>query len=213
MSHCFSTEEHLILSEHSFSAKTLYNDIDSSSKTVYIENAKAFRKWTVLYPIYFDVKRSIKGGRKVPINMAVADPLAKTIANGAKSLGFLCILESNKTHPKDWANPGRIRIFFKEDGKYVHESLKTKKTLYKALSNYLQANPTKMPMEISTLSSNKLLPSSDVPKGVAMGSILPLNSPALVNDEFLEKMLKDITKEQKQVTEQPKQKKEKKKKH
>lgn len=87
----FSAEEHSILSKHSFSSKTC--DIDPSSKTVYIENTKAFRRWTIIYPIYFDVKRSIKEGRKVPVNMAVANPLAKTIANGAKSLGFLCIFE------------------------------------------------------------------------------------------------------------------------
>ncbi|KAG4301507.1 hypothetical protein PCK1_002220 [Pneumocystis canis] len=120
----FSIKENRIVNERNFS-KISYNDEDLFSKPIYVENTQSFRRWMILYPIYFDAKRSIKGGRKVLVNMAVMNPLAKTIANGAKALGFSCIFEPNKTHPKDWANPGRIRIFFKDNGIPVHSSLKT----------------------------------------------------------------------------------------
>ncbi|KAG5439501.1 hypothetical protein PCANB_002075 [Pneumocystis canis] len=209
----FSIEENKNSNEHNFS-KISYNDEDLSSKSIYTENIENFRRWTILYPIYFDARRSIKGGRKVPANMAVINPLAKTIADGAKTLGFSCIFEPNKTHPKDWANPGRIRIFFKENDIPVHSSLKTKKDLYQALSNYLQTNPTikTTPMEVPIPGFNKPPSPPNVPKGVLMGDILPLNSPALVSDEFLENLLKDMFKEQKHDIKQPKRKKEKKKK-
>ncbi|KAG4306317.1 hypothetical protein PORY_000305 [Pneumocystis oryctolagi] len=186
----------------------------NKQEVIHIEDIKAFRRWTIIYPIYFDSKRSIKTGRKVPINMAIIDPLAKTIADGAKALGFSCVFEPDKTHPKDWTNPGRVRIFFKENGIPVHKFLKTKKALYHAISRYLQENPITdvTSTDIFMPGCDKPFSLPDSPKGVIMGQVLPLNSPALVNDELLEKMFKDITKGQKQDIEQTKQKKEKKRK-
>ncbi|EMR11055.1 hypothetical protein PNEG_00653 [Pneumocystis murina B123] len=209
-----SSTKSQILNEDVSSNKIFYEDTDTS-KIIYIENTKEFRRWSILYPLYFDSRRSIKAGRKVPISKAVTNPLANIMANGAKVLGFSCIFEPNKTHPKDWANPGRIRILFKENGIPSHVSLKTKKALYLALSSYLQANPTtKMsPMKVPVSGFNKPPSLPDIPKGILMGDILPLNSPALVSDEFLENFSKDMTKEQKCNINRSKQKKEKKKKN
>ncbi|QSL65211.1 hypothetical protein MERGE_002518 [Pneumocystis wakefieldiae] len=203
-----------ILSQDVSCHKTFYEETDASN-IVYIENTKEFHRWSILYPLYFDSRRSIKGGRKVPISKAVENPLANTLANGAKALGFSCIFESNKTHPKDWANPGRIRILFKQNGIPSNVSFKTKKALYLGLSSYLQANPTtKMsPMKVPVPGFNKPPSPPDIPKGILMGDILPLNSPALISDEFLENISKDMTKEQRSSIERPKQKKDKKKKH
>lgn len=189
--------------------------LKSPSKIIYIEDTKEFHRWSILYPVYFDLRRSIKAGRKVPINMAIINPLAKTLADGAKELGFSCIFEPNKTHPKDWANPGRIRILFKKNGIPIHNSLKTKKALYLALSTYLQANPTTKtsPMNAYVPKPDKFPSLPNIPKGIIMGDILPLNSPALVSDEFPENLVKETTKEQKCYTEQSKQKKKKKKKN
>ncbi|KTW28934.1 hypothetical protein T552_01562 [Pneumocystis carinii B80] len=196
------------------SSKTFYEDTDRS-KIIYIENTKEFRKWSIIYPLYFDSRRSIKAGRKVPISKAVENPLANTMANGARVLGFSCIFEPDKTHPKDWANPGRIRILFKENGIFSHVSLKTKKALYLALSSYLQANLTTImsPMKVPVPGFNKPPSPPDIPKGILMGDILPLNSPALISDECLENFSKEMAKEQRSNVDRSKQKKEKKKKH
>ena len=32
-------------------------------------------------------------------------------------LGLKTVFEPGKMHPKDWANPGRVRVLVKEDGK------------------------------------------------------------------------------------------------
>ncbi|KAH8925537.1 signal recognition particle, SRP19 subunit [Atractiella rhizophila] len=73
-------------------------------------------RWITVYPIYFDLKRPHKKGqRRVPNEKAVIYPLAQDIANAASRLGFRVVLEADKTHPADWANPGRVRIMLKNE--------------------------------------------------------------------------------------------------
>lgn len=77
------------------------------------------KHYQCLYPIYFDSTRSRAEGRRVGKNEAVANPLAQDIANACSQLpvGGRVVFEPAKTHPKDWANPGRVRVLVKEDGK------------------------------------------------------------------------------------------------
>jgi signal recognition particle subunit SRP19 len=78
-----------------------------------------------LYPVYFDKTRSRAEGRKVGAQLAVENPLAREIADAAQMLGLQVGLEPEKLHPKDWANPGRVRVLLKnEDGKSMNPKIK-----------------------------------------------------------------------------------------
>lgn len=66
--------------------------------------------WTTIYPIYFDAKRPFNTCRRVPLSAAVQWPVSVDIANAASRLGWRVSHEQGKTHPRDWANPGRVKI-------------------------------------------------------------------------------------------------------
>lgn len=46
--------------------------------------------------------------------LAVSNPLASEIATAVASLGLQVMLDAWKRHPKDWANPGRVKVRLKE---------------------------------------------------------------------------------------------------
>ncbi len=77
------------------------------------------KHWQCLYPVYFDVARTRDEGRRVGRELAVSNPLAREIVDAVQTLGLNVVFEPAKTHPKDWANPGRVRILLKENGKKV----------------------------------------------------------------------------------------------
>ena len=88
------------------------------------------KHYQCLYPVYFDKTRSRAEGRKVGSELAVENPLAREIVDAVQMLGLHVGLEPEKLHPKDWANPGRVRVLLKSDGKLVNPKIKNS-----ALSN------------------------------------------------------------------------------
>lgn len=83
------------------------------------------RHYQCLYPVYFDKTRSRAEGRKVGSELAVENPLARDIVDAVQMLGLKAALEPEKLHPKDWANPGRVRVLLKdEDGRLVNSNIK-----------------------------------------------------------------------------------------
>lgn len=38
------------------------------------------------------------------------NPLAKEISTACAKLGLETLFEPDKTHPKDWSNPGRVKV-------------------------------------------------------------------------------------------------------
>ena len=88
------------------------------------------KHYQCLYPVYFDKTRSRAEGRKVGSELAVENPLAREIVDAVQMLGLHVGLEPEKLHPKDWANPGRVRVLLKKDGKLVNPKIKNS-----ALSN------------------------------------------------------------------------------
>lgn len=81
-----------------------------------------------IYPVYFDKSRSRAEGRKVGSELAVENPLARDIVDAVQMLGLKAGLEPEKLHPKDWANPGRVRVQLKdEDGRVLNSSIKNSK--------------------------------------------------------------------------------------
>ncbi|ORY77768.1 signal recognition particle, SRP19 subunit, partial [Protomyces lactucae-debilis] len=150
-----------------------------------------------LYPIYFDASRSAKHGRKLSKELCVQNPLAKAIADSCKVIGFSCVLELHKCHPADWANPGRVRVLLKENGKPQHPFIKTKQALYLAVAKYLRDHPTKpedvLKVPVDGIPSDKVPAKAAIPKGMEINAILPLHSPALsgggINSDMFKGML------------------------
>lgn len=79
-------------------------------------NDLKIKKYQCLYPLYFDVNRSRAQGRRVGKEFAVRNPLAREIVDAVQLLGLDTVFEPGKTHPKDWSNPGRVRVLVKENG-------------------------------------------------------------------------------------------------
>lgn len=79
-------------------------------------NDLKIKKYQCLYPLYFDANRSRAQGRRVAKEFAVRNPLAREIVDAVQLLGLDTVFEPGKTHPKDWSNPGRVRVLVKENG-------------------------------------------------------------------------------------------------
>ena len=69
-----------------------------------------YRDFQCLYPVYFDKSRSRAEGRRVGLHMAVENPLARDIVTACGRLRLETLFEPAKAHPKDWANPGRVKV-------------------------------------------------------------------------------------------------------
>jgi len=89
-----------------------------------IDTSKS-KRWICLYPVYFDASKSRAEGRRVGKAQAVDNPLARTIAGAAAQNGLKVVFEPANIHPKDWSNPGRVRVELKsEDGKLIAAHIK-----------------------------------------------------------------------------------------
>lgn len=65
----------------------------------------------VLWPEYFDVKRSRAEGRKLPINLCVEDPDIDIIAKGAMLLDLEYQIDEKACYPANWAmKRGCVRV-------------------------------------------------------------------------------------------------------
>ncbi len=71
----------------------------------------------VLWPRYFDQRRSRAEGRRVPKDMAVRDPDAAWIESAAKKAGFSAELDDKARDPfRPWKTSGRV-VVQKSQGK------------------------------------------------------------------------------------------------
>lgn len=87
---------------------------------------RACCRWTCIYPIYIDAKRPYgTGQRRVQRAKSLWWPLSKDIAEAASRLGLGTLHEVHKFHPRDWENPGRVRVQWKKDGRLLNSSIKT----------------------------------------------------------------------------------------
>ncbi len=69
------------------------------------------RRKYVLYPEYFDSKRTRSQGRRVPIGAAVPEPTLKKILTAAKYLELDPEIQSDKAYPRSWwEKNGRILV-------------------------------------------------------------------------------------------------------
>ncbi|EPQ62953.1 Bgt-4100 [Blumeria graminis f. sp. tritici] len=153
-----------------------------------VENSSHFKNFQCIYPVYFDKLRSRKQGRMVASELAVENPMARGIADICGRLGLETLFEPSKIHPKDWANPGRVRV-----------NLKGEHHLYILISKYLKAEPTTIDTAktmivpgVPSPDPTKPYPTPAVPKGWIMGSILPYHSPAISDGGISEGFFKEM---------------------
>jgi signal recognition particle subunit SRP19 len=65
----------------------------------------------VLYPAYFDLKRTREEGRRVPRSLAVDGPTAEEIGDAAKALGLTPKVEADRAYPPShWRREGRVLV-------------------------------------------------------------------------------------------------------
>ena len=76
-----------------------------------------YKQWQTLYPLYFDAARTRTEGRRVGAEHAVPNPLAREIMDAVQAQGLKTVFEPGKMHPKDWSNPGRVKVLVKEGGR------------------------------------------------------------------------------------------------
>jgi signal recognition particle subunit SRP19 len=116
-----------------------------------------YKTWTCIYPIYLDAKRPYgTGERRVERAKSVWWPLSKDIADATNRLGLGTLHEVNKAHPRDWENPGRVRVQWKKDGKLVNPAIKSKKQLLEMISFQIQRlKPDNIPQKPFTFAPPK----------------------------------------------------------
>lgn len=172
---------------------------DPSTQYVNAGDASAYKSYNCLYPVYFDVSRSRSSGRRVSKSLAVANPLARGLVDACAFLQLKTVFEPGKTHPHDWANPGRVRILMKPDG--VVGVMKNKFVLYRAVAEFLRLHPTTREAPLKLRLPNmpwdgKIPEPPAVPRGWNIGSVLPLHSAALsgggVSDDIFKEMMRDM---------------------
>ncbi|GAA5852782.1 hypothetical protein JCM8547_004681 [Rhodosporidiobolus lusitaniae] len=130
-----------------------------------------YTAWDTIYPLYVDAKRPQQdGGRRVNKQAALEWPLAEQISKACRMLGFEAVFEPTKTHPKDWENPGRIKVQFRnEEGKPKIAAIPTKRVLLTRVCEVLRPHQPKAPP--ATESNPNPLP--------PIHQRLPPNSPAI----------------------------------
>ncbi|GAA6048455.1 hypothetical protein JCM3770_003765 [Rhodotorula araucariae] len=131
----------------------------------------SFSRWDTLYPIYIDAKRPQQDGfRRVNAQLALQWPLAEQMAKACRMLGFDVVFEPSKTHPKDWDNPGRVKVQLKDaEGRPRVAAIKNKKVLLARICTLLA--PHQPPTPAPTASNPHPL--------AAIHRRLPPNSPAV----------------------------------
>ncbi|KAF4975059.1 hypothetical protein FZEAL_8105, partial [Fusarium zealandicum] len=160
----------------------------------------AYADFQCLYPVYFDASRSRAEGRRVSADMAVKDPLAREIANACSRLRLPTLFEPEKVHPKDWANPGRVKVGLK---KTPGHPINNKHHLYRLVAEHLRENPTtedsqglrvRMGGQLQP-EPGKPYPRPAVPRGWKMGELVPYLSAAMTGGGVSENLFKDMMRE------------------
>ena len=89
------------------------------------QDTEAHKHYQCIYPLYFDASRTRAQGRRVGKEQAVENPLARTIVDATAALGIQTVFEPGKMHPRDWGNPGRVRVLLKDKrGRMTNRNIK-----------------------------------------------------------------------------------------
>jgi signal recognition particle subunit SRP19 len=65
----------------------------------------------IIWPEYFDARRSRSQGRRVPKRLAITNPSTETISRVLMRLGYEFRIEEDKSYPSNWYHTkGRILV-------------------------------------------------------------------------------------------------------
>ena len=83
------------------------------------------QSWVCIYPVYIDADKTTSQGRKIREDLAVKNPHAYHMAVAVQQMGLSVVYEGKK-HPRDWANPGRVRVqLFGPNKRPMHATIKS----------------------------------------------------------------------------------------
>ncbi|KAJ1821831.1 signal recognition particle subunit [Coemansia sp. RSA 2675] len=100
-----------------------------------VSDESVYKRWVCLYPLYFDKTRSVEKGRRVPLSIAVDSPHGRQMAVAVKEVGLNVCYEPNKSHPRDFFTPGRIRVqLFNDAGLPMRQDIRTRKELMRRVA-------------------------------------------------------------------------------
>lgn len=104
----------------------------AAARAAEAEMREKSKRWQCIYPVYFDASRTRAEGRRVGTELGVANPLARELVDAVAALGLTqVVFEPGKTHPKDWSNPGRVRVLVKkEDGTLFNKAVKNSESFF-----------------------------------------------------------------------------------
>jgi signal recognition particle subunit SRP19 len=71
----------------------------------------------IIWPIYFDAKKSRSAGRRVPRNLAVKSPSVEAIREAAERLGLKTEVDEEAAHPSNWRERTGLIAVEKRDSK------------------------------------------------------------------------------------------------
>ncbi|KAG0304149.1 signal recognition particle subunit [Dissophora globulifera] len=118
--------------------------VEKGARYVSVEEAEQFKDWMCIYPCYIDGTKTVAEGRRIPKSKAcIKQPWAKDIVEALKELRLSQAFEPGKTHPRDWANRGRVRVLFKDNGRFCHATIHTKHDLLIRLAASVNRNHAK----------------------------------------------------------------------
>ncbi|EXJ66387.1 signal recognition particle subunit SRP19 [Cladophialophora psammophila CBS 110553] len=187
---------------------TLFRPPPAPTPQIRPQTREEIKRFQTLYPVYFDSTRSKKQGRRVSSQLAIPNPLAWQVLCAVRfAVGenvFRMAFEPEKTHPKDWANPGRVKLLLKDPDTHapLNSQIRSKAHLYTIIGKWLKENPTtkEAPLELRLqglpIPENFLQTEVAVPRGWKMGTILPVHSSAVsgggVRDDFFKEAMEEL---------------------
>ncbi|OMJ07134.1 Signal recognition particle SEC65 subunit [Smittium culicis] len=119
------------------SSKKLKTNISGIGQYSHVDDSES-KNWVCLYPIYFDYDIPREKGRKVPKDSSVKKPHVRQIYEAAKSFGLRTVYQPQKSHPRSFFNPGRVKIELKsETGELLNREIANRKILMNKLGKIL----------------------------------------------------------------------------
>lgn len=110
------------------------------------QDTEAHKHYQCIYPLYFDAARTRAQGRRVGKEQAVDNPLARTIVDAVAALALQTVFEPGKMHPRDWGNPGRVRVLLKEGGRTTNRNIKNSQFCHKSWNLPFPTFPSFFPL-------------------------------------------------------------------
>ncbi|KAL6122308.1 Signal recognition particle SEC65 subunit [Nucleospora cyclopteri] len=80
-------------------------------------------EYFMVYPVYFDRKKTVNQGRKWNKDLTIDNPTFKELLRATTELKYSFLSEPTKKHPRNIDNPGRILIMKKHGRKEAIKSL------------------------------------------------------------------------------------------